>query len=39
METYLSRFFPPSLTSEQRGEITNFKQGEEESLLIRATVG
>ena len=32
MEAYLSRFFPPSLTSERRGEITNFKQGEDESL-------
>ena len=32
MEAYLSRFFPPSLTSEQRGEITTFKQGEDESL-------
>ena len=25
MEAYMSRFFPPSLTSEQRGEITTFK--------------
>ena len=32
MEAYLSRFFPPSLTSERIGEITTFKQGEEESL-------
>ena len=32
MEAYLSRFFPPSLTFERRGEITTFKQGEEESL-------
>ena len=32
MEAYLSRFFPPSLTSERRGEITTFKQGEEESM-------
>ena len=32
MEAYLSRFFPPSLTSERRGEITTFKQGEDESL-------
>ena len=32
MEAYLSKFFPPSLTSERRGEITTFKQGEEESL-------
>ena len=32
MEAYLSRFFPPYLTSERRGEITTFKQGEDESL-------
>ena len=32
IEAYLSRFFPPSLTSERRGEITTFKQGEDESL-------
>ena len=32
MEAYLSRFFPPSLTSKRRGEITTFKQGEDESL-------
>ena len=32
MEAYLSRFFPPSLSSERRGEITTFKQGEVESL-------
>ena len=32
MEAYLSRFFPPSLTSERIGEITTFKQGEDESL-------
>ena len=32
MEAYLSIFFPPSLTSERRGEITTFKQGEYESL-------
>ena len=30
MEAYLSRFFPPSLTYEQREEITTFKQGEDE---------
>ena len=29
MEAYLRRFFPPSLTSERRGEITTFKQGED----------
>ena len=32
MEAYLGRFFPPSLTSKRRGEITTFKQGEDESL-------
>ena len=32
IEAYLSRFFPPSLTSERRGEITTFKQGKDESL-------
>ena len=32
MEAYLSRFFSSSLTSERRGEITTFKQGEDESL-------
>ena len=32
MKDYLSIFFPPSLTSERRGEITTFKQGEDESL-------
>ena len=32
MEAYLRRFFPPSLTSELRGEITTFKQGKDESL-------
>ena len=32
MEAYLGRFFPPSLTSERIGEITTFKQGEDESL-------
>ena len=31
MEAYLSKFFPPSLTSERRGEISAFKQGEDES--------
>ena len=34
MEAYLSRFCPPSLTSKRRGEITTFKQGEDESLYI-----
>ena len=32
MEAYLSRFFPPSLIFERRGEITTFKQEEDESL-------
>ena len=32
MEAYLGRFFPPSLTSERRKEISVFNQGEDESL-------
>ena len=32
VEVYLSRFFPPVLTSERRGEIIAFKQKEDESL-------
>ena len=32
MEAYKSRFFPPALTSERRGEIIVFKRGEDESL-------
>ena len=32
MEAYLSRFFPPSLTSERRKEISVFNQGEDEIL-------
>ena len=28
----MSRFFPPTLTSERRGEIIVFKQGDDESL-------
>ena len=32
MEAYLGRFFPTSLTSERRREITVFQQGEDESL-------
>ena len=32
VEAYMSRFFPPALTAERRGEIIVFKQGEEESL-------
>ena len=32
VEAYMGRFFPPALTSERRGEIIVFKQGEDESL-------
>ena len=32
MGAYLSKFFPPSLTSEQRRKITNSKQGEDENM-------
>ena len=32
VEAYMSRFFPPALTFERRGEIIVFKQGEDESL-------
>ena len=32
VEAYMSKFFPPTLTSERRGEIIVFKQGENESL-------
>ena len=32
VEAYMSRFFPSTLTSEKRGEIIVFKQGEDESL-------
>ena len=32
VEAFISRFFPPALTSERRGEIIVFKQGEDESL-------
>ena len=32
VEAYMSRFFPPTLTTERRGEIIVFKQGEDESL-------
>ena len=32
VEAYISRFFPPAITIERRGEIIVFKQGEEESL-------
>ena len=34
MEAYLGRFFPPSLTSERRKEISVFNQEEDESLYI-----
>ena len=33
VEAYMSRFFPPVLTSKRRGEIIVFKQGEEESFF------
>ena len=32
VEEFMGRFFPPALTSEMRGEIIIFKQGEDESL-------
>ena len=32
MRAYFSRFFPPSLPSEQRREITTFKQGGDENM-------
>ena len=32
VESFMSRFFPPTLTVERRGEIIVFKQGEDESL-------
>ena len=32
VEAFMVRFFPPALTSEWRGEIIIFKQGEDESL-------
>ena len=32
VEAYLSRFFPPALTSERRGEIIAFKQKEDEFM-------
>ena len=34
VEAFMSRFFPPALTVERRGEIIVFKQGEDESLYI-----
>ena len=33
VEAYMSRFFPPALTSKRRGELIVFKQGEKESLF------
>ena len=32
VQAYISRFFPPALTSKMRGEIIVFKQGDDESL-------
>ena len=32
MGAYFNKFFPPSLTSEQRREITMSKQGEDENM-------
>ena len=32
VEAFMRRFFPPALTTERRGEIIVFKQGEDESL-------
>ena len=32
VEAYMSLFFPPTLTSERRGEIIVFKQEDDESL-------
>ena len=32
VEAFMSIFFPPALTTESRGEIIVFKQGEDESL-------
>ena len=32
VEAYMSRFFPPALNTERRGEIIVFNQGEDESL-------
>ena len=32
VEVFMSRFFPPTLIAERRGEIILFKQGEDESL-------
>ena len=32
VEAYMSRFFPPALTLERKGEIIVFKQGNDENL-------
>ena len=32
VEDYLRKFFPPTLTSEKKGEIITFKQKEDESF-------
>ena len=32
VKAFMGRFFPPALTSERRGGIIVFKQGEDESL-------
>ena len=34
VKAYMSRFFPPALTTERRGEIIVFKKGEDESLYV-----
>ena len=34
VEAHLGKFFPPSHTSERRGEIIVFQQGEDESLYV-----
>ena len=38
VEAYMSRFFPPALTSKRRGEIIVFKQGDDESLYHRRDI-
>ena len=34
VKAYMSKFFPPTLTSEMRGEIIVFRQVKDESLYI-----
>ena len=34
VEAFMNGFFPPSFTTERRGEIIVFKQGEDDSLYI-----